>query len=92
MFDAARLGGPPGSVLCFESSAMDRFLGQPRRSAHQVGLSDLLDMARLAGHLPHRRALVGIEPERVNWSEAPEHAARAALELLERWGLSGDAG
>lgn len=79
---------------------MDRFLRQPRRSAHQVGLSDLLDMARLAGHLPHRRALAGIEPERVNWSEspsaaiveAPEHAARAALELLERRGLSGDAG
>lgn len=99
VFDAARLGGSPGSVRCFESAAMDEFLGQPRRSAHEVGLCDLLDMARLAGHLPHRRALVGIEPERVDWSESPskavcealDHAARVALELLDRWGHSGDA-
>ncbi|MGB5104798.1 MAG: hypothetical protein WBO04_15975 [Steroidobacteraceae bacterium] len=37
VFDAARLGGSPGSVRCFESAAMDEFPGQPRRSAHEAG-------------------------------------------------------
>lgn len=100
VFDAARLGEAPGAVRCFEAAAMDEFLGQPRRSAHEVGLCDLLDMARLAGRLPRHRALVGIEPERVDWSESPsaavcealDAAARAAIELLDRWGLAGDAG
>jgi len=98
VFDAARLGESPGSVRCFEAAAMDEFLGRPRRSAHEVGLRDLLDMARLAGHLPCRRALVGIEPGPMDWSESPsaevgealDHAARVALGLLGRWGLPGD--
>ena len=100
VFDAARLGGSPGSVRCFESAAMDEFLGQPRCSAHEVGLCDLMDMARLAGHLPRRRALVGIEPGRVDWIDSPsaavgralDHAARVALDLLDRWDTAGDAG
>lgn len=99
VFDAARLGEAPGGVRCFEAAAMDEFLEQPRRSAHEVGLCDLLDMARLAGHLPCRRALVGIEPGRMDWSESPstevdealDHAARVALGLIDRWGHAGGA-
>lgn len=99
VFDAARLGERPGAVRCFESAGMDEFLVQPRRSAHEVGLCDLMDMARIAGHLPDRRALIGIEPGRIEWSESPsaavsgalDRAARMALTLLDRWGLSGDA-
>jgi hydrogenase maturation protease len=99
VLDAARLGAAPGAVQCFESSGMDAFLGQPRRSAHEVGLCDLMDMARLAGHLPGHRALIGIQPGQVEWSDTPseavsaalDNAARMALELLDRWD-AGEAG
>jgi hydrogenase maturation protease len=93
VFDAARVGGTPGAIKCFESAAMDEFLGRPRRSVHEVGLCDLLDMARLAGRAPIRRALIGIEPGFVDWSVAPsaavadvlDEAAALALELVDRW-------
>jgi hydrogenase maturation protease len=93
VLDAARVGGAPGTVKCFESAAMDEFLGKPRRSVHEVGLCDLLDMARLAGRMPACRALIGIEPEFVDWSDSPSNAvataldgaATLALELVDRW-------
>jgi hydrogenase maturation protease len=72
---------------------MDRFLGRPRRSPHEVGLLDLLTIADLAGHLPARRALVGIQPQRVDWGEAPTAPVAAAIpracdlvrELIAQW-------
>ncbi len=95
VFDAADLGAAPGTVRLFEDAAMDRFLtSSRRRTVHEVGLIDLLDMARLQNCLPHRRALLCIQPERIDWSEtlsapvaeALPEAARQATALLRRWG------
>ena len=91
--DAALLNEKPGSVKCFEDSAMDRYLGSVRRSVHEVSLLDLMDMARLTGSLPEHRALVGIEPEFIDWSETPSAAVSTAIpvaaeqiqELIAKW-------
>ena len=91
--DAARLDAPPGTVRCFEDQQMDRYLGRAQMSVHEVGLSDLLDMARLSDTLPRRRALVGIQPEILDWGERPSpavepavrEAARLVLDLARRW-------
>ena len=91
--DAARTGSPPGSVHCFEGEAMDRYLSGNRASVHEVGLADLLDIARLTDRFPERRALVGIEPKAIDWGEAPSgvvaraipEAVNLVLGLLERW-------
>ena len=73
---------------------MDDFLcSTRRRTVHEVGLIDLLDMARLRGCLPPRRALLCIQPGRIDWSEqlstpvaaALPEAVRQAAALLERW-------
>jgi len=94
VFDAANIGGAPGTIRLFEGTAMDRFLTSTRRrSVHEVGLIDLLDMARLQDCLPHRRALLCIQPERIEWSEtlsvpvaeALPEAVRQASALLRRW-------
>ncbi|MEJ2508404.1 MAG: hypothetical protein P8009_02805 [Gammaproteobacteria bacterium] len=58
-----------------------------------MGLLDLLTIARLADHLPERRALIGIQPEFLDWGEEPTAAVREAIpeaceravELVERW-------
>jgi hydrogenase maturation protease len=93
VLDSAQLGGPAGTVQCFESTTMDEFLGRPRRSVHEVGLCDLMNMARLSGCFPAKRALIGIQPEFIDWSENCSAAVGAALPvaadhvvaLLERW-------
>ena len=91
--DATELRAEPGTVKVFENEAMDEMLGGHGRSIHEVGLMDLMNMARLTGRLPQRRALVGIQPEVVDWGTAPTAvvgaampvAARAVAELIGRW-------
>jgi hydrogenase maturation protease len=94
VLDAADLNEIPGTVRLFEGVAMDEFLKSTRRrTVHEVGLIDLLDMARLQGCLPARRALLCIQPQRVDWSEtlsvpveeALPRAARQARDTLSRW-------
>jgi hydrogenase maturation protease len=92
--DAAHLDAVPGTIGLFEGAAMDDFLkSSRRRTVHEVGLIDLLDMARLRDCLPSRRALLCIQPGRIDWSEAlsapvaeamPD-AARQARSTLQRW-------
>ena len=80
--DAANLKSPPGEMQVFEGQAMDAFLMSNRKtSVHEVGLTDLRAIALLAGHWPERRALVAIQPERVDWGEAPTPAVAQAIPL-----------
>jgi hydrogenase maturation protease len=78
--DAARMGLPPGTVRCFEDDSMDRFLLRNGQcSVHEVGLAELLDMARLQDCLPVRRALVAVQPGSTEWGPEPTAAVAAAL-------------
>ncbi len=91
--DAARIGGEAGEVTCFEGEEMDRYLTGNRQSVHEVGLTDLLDIARLSDHYPVNRALVGIEPESLEWGESPSatvgrsipEAATRVMRLIAKW-------
>ena len=92
--DAVELQAPAGEVRVFVGSDMDDFLGSNRkRSVHEVGLLDLMAIAALTGHLPERRALIGIQPEFVGWRDGPSErvsrsipeACARALELVESW-------
>ncbi len=93
VLDAAELKAPPGTVRTFVGEEMDRFLGTPRRSVHEVGLMDLMDIARLTRTLPENRALVGIQPLEFGWGDRPSEPVAAAvpqaaalvLELIRRW-------
>jgi hydrogenase maturation protease len=95
--DAADINDRAGTVGLYEGAAMDAFLRSTRRrTVHEVGLIDLLDMARLRDCLPPRRALLCIQPGRIDWSEqlstpvaaALPEAARQASALLQRWQAS----
>lgn len=94
VIDAAELQRAPGSVEIFLEADMDRFLGQHnKRSVHEVGLLDLMQIGQLTGSLPARRALIAIQPASVDWGEQPtpdvdsaiELACTRALELIEAW-------
>ena len=79
VFDAAQLDVAPGEVKVFEGADMDEFLVSGRRSVHEVGFSDLMDIARLEGVLPQKYALIGIQPELLGWGEEPSETVRRAF-------------
>lgn len=94
VIDATHLKDQAGMVRVFEGEDMDRFLGSQRKSSvHEVSLMDLMAIATLAESLPVRRALIGIQPEYLDWSDAPtEKVAHAipvacdiAMDLINRW-------
>ena len=94
VIDATELKADAGTVRTFIDEEMDDFLGKHRKmSVHEVGLMDLMTIARLAQHYPKRRALIGIQPATVDWGEQPTQAVaaaipavcRQAIQLIETW-------
>ncbi len=94
VIDAAELNQPPGTFALFEDATMDAFLKcARRRTVHEVGLIDLLDMARMEDSLPQRRALLCIQPAHIGWSEelspvvsrAMHEAADHARRVIRLW-------
>jgi hydrogenase maturation protease len=81
VFDATELNQPAGTVNTFVGSCMDEFLGASKRSAHEVGLLDLMDIARLTDHLPENRALIGIQPEIIDWGTSPTPGVQNAINV-----------
>lgn len=93
VFDAAELQQPAGTVMSFVGDEMDTFLGNTKRSAHEIGLLDLIDIARITESLPENRALIGIQPETMSWGMEPTTAVANALNqavnhavtLIKQW-------
>ncbi len=92
--DASELKSAPGSVRVFENEDMDDFITSGnKKSVHEVGLVDVMSIAMLAGKLPQRRALVGIQPQSLDWGSEPTapvaqaipEACRQVNALIERW-------
>ncbi len=77
--DAAQLGEPAGTVRLLDNQVLaDHVTRGGRMSAHEAGLVDLLTLARLEGWAPAHLALVGIQPQHVDWGEElSEPVARA---------------
>lgn len=63
VIDAVDAGAAPGTVLRLAGDEVPVFFGRSHLSPHQVGLSDVLAVARLAGWAPATVTVYGIEPE-----------------------------
>ena len=93
IMDAAELHAAPGEVAVFEGEDLDDFLLSGKLSVHEVGFADLMDIARLQDCLPQNRALVGIQPDVVDWGERPSvaiqdaipRAAARAAAIVRKW-------
>ena len=93
VIDAARLGRAAGTCETLLGEQMDRYLTGNRESVHEVGLMDLLDIARLSDTYPSNRALIGIQPKSLDWGDKPStnvapsipEAAKSAIELHRSW-------
>jgi hydrogenase maturation protease len=80
VIDAAQYDGVPGTTKVFVGEQMDEYIGSNRKlSVHEVSLIDLMMIARLAEQLPQQRALIGIQPQTIDWGEAPSPPVAAAI-------------
>jgi len=96
VIDTAQLHAPPGTVRTYFGSEFDAFLGKPKLTVHEVGLVDLLDIARLMDAVPAQRAIVAVQPLCATWGSTltkdvdaavPEMASRV-IDLLDEWPAS----
>lgn len=77
--DAAQLGAAAGTIHLFDRNELAFHVGRTGRiSAHEAGLADLLTLARLEGFEPGHLALIGIQPQTVDWGEALSPLVAAA--------------
>jgi len=81
--DALDAGAEPGSVFVLRGAELAARLNG-KLSAHQVGVGDLVAVARLRGTLPARTSFAGIQPAEVEVGLELSPAVAAALpHLLE---------
>jgi len=73
---------------------MDHFLGAGKLSSvHEVSLLDLLSVTALSSKLPQPRALIGVQPKEIDWSDVLSSEVTAALKpaaesvelLIAKW-------
>lgn len=92
VLDALAGPGAPGTIHTLIGDQIPRLL-QSKLSPHQVGLLDLLSVARLGGNEPTRVAVVGIVAETVTLNvglsataeSALTSAAETARDLVQEW-------
>jgi len=94
VIDAAELGQRPGVVKVFENEDMDTFIRNGKcLSVHEVSLAEIMDMVTLTEDLPQLRALIGIQPEKLDWdqnlsasiSEVMPYVYQQTRSLIDRW-------
>lgn len=97
VIDAAQLHAAPGTVRTIFGAEFDSFVGKPKLTVHEVGLVDLLDIARLMDAVPAQRALVAVQPRRATWGSTLTEEVESAvgemvsrvIELLDDWPAQG---
>ncbi|NCO57445.1 MAG: HyaD/HybD family hydrogenase maturation endopeptidase [Nitrospirae bacterium CG18_big_fil_WC_8_21_14_2_50_70_55] len=62
VLDAIDFGDPPATVRVVRGDGVPRYLGAKKVSMHQTGFQEVLASASLAGDLPSRLSLIGVQP------------------------------
>jgi hydrogenase maturation protease len=93
IIEAATLGNAPGTISTLLGTDMDSVLKRAQRTSNETALADMLEMARLARHLPPNRALLTVEPKKTSWgnrlsacvARTIPQLADSALTMMSQW-------
>ncbi len=94
IIDAAQFGAAAGTLRLLDRQELACHVARSGRiSAHEAGLADLLTLARLEGFAPRHLALLGIQPQTIDWGEelsppvadAAAMACRLAVQTAMSW-------
>lgn len=80
--DAVELAQPPGTTVCLKGDDVPVAL-ETKLSPHQMGMKDLLAVARLMGQLPEEIILIGAQPSCLEMGTELSAVVEAALPILE---------
>jgi hydrogenase maturation protease len=78
IIDAAKAGGPPGSIYRFQPEDLARGKGK-LTSAHEMGVLENLKLMALTGNEPRETVIIGIEPKAVDWGTELSNTLKARL-------------
>jgi len=79
VIDAARSGGPPGTIHRFEVGAQALPAGVLAGSTHAIGVAEVVELARAMGRLPARLTVYGIEVGEMSHGSALSPEVEAAV-------------
>jgi hydrogenase maturation protease len=93
LIDAINANAAPGTEVVIPRSRLPRYLAT-KISPHQVDMADVLALAELRGTLPDQTTAIGLQPAKVELSNALSELLRCRLDnlvasvvrLLESWG------
>jgi hydrogenase maturation protease len=79
--DAVETGREPGTCVRLAGEELPTAL-ETKVSAHQMGLRDLLSVARLLGHSPGEMVLIGVQPGSIKMDTELTPEVAAVLQVL----------
>ncbi len=79
--DAVNTGDPDGTLVRIANDQVPAFF-QTKLSNHQLGLSDLLALAKLKGEMPRHVAIVGMVPHSLENQLGLTEAASAGIDAM----------
>ena len=82
MVDAVETGRRPGTFVRLTGEELPIAL-ETRISPHQMGLKDLLAVARLMGHAPGEMVLIGVQPGSIEVGTELTHAVALQVEAMK---------
>lgn len=97
--DAVETGCPPGTLVRLSGSDIPVVL-ETKLSPHQMGLKDLLSVARLQGFVPEEMVLLGVQPACIEMGLELSGAVAGRVAELEKevlrqlgvWGIPVETG
>lgn len=81
VIDAVETGKAPGTCVRLTGEELPIAL-ETKVSPHQMGLKDLLAVARLLGHFPREMVLIGVQPASIDMDTELTPAVEAKVDVL----------
>ena len=79
IIDAADMNRNPGTVVRFTPDDIQLAEESPKFSAHDVGLPEVLQLAKALGKFPPQVLIIGVQPKEISWRTDLTPEIQAAL-------------
>jgi len=79
LIDAADIDLEPGAVVRFSPEEVKGKKESPRFSAHEVGLWEVLELAKALDHYPPEVIIIGVQPKEISWGTDLTPEVQAAV-------------